>query len=164
MYKRQVLTGRSTGAHLADYHSVSDAVVRAPFDATSLRRAVDRVVAGSEVLRTSFDLVGFSGPMQLVEATAPVPLEVHDLGDLDEAGRRAAIDAAVEEERGRPFDSAGPLIRFRVLILDPFSFVLLWTEHHAILDGWSSALLLEQVVAVFSGEEHPGTAAEPFAT
>jgi amino acid adenylation domain-containing protein len=159
-----VLTGSSTGARLADYHSVSDAVVRAPFDATSLRRAVDRVVAGSEVLRTSFDLISFSEPMQLVEATAPVPVEVHDLGDLDEAGRRAAVDAAVEKERGRPFDSSGPLIRFRVLILDSSSFVLLWTEHHAILDGWSSALLLEHVVAVFSGEEHPGTAAEPFAT
>lgn len=159
-----VLTGGSTDGRLADYHSVSDAVVRAPFDAAALRRAVDRIVERSEALRTTFDLTSYDAPLQLVAESTSVPIEVHDLSMLDNDAQRCTVERTIAEERARPFDTGGPLLRFRALILDPSSFVLLWAEHHAILDGWSSALLLQHVVTAFHGADDPGAGAEPFST
>lgn len=59
--------------------------VRAPFHRGLLKQALDRVVHGHPVLRTSFDLERFSQPLQRVHRWVAVPLEVTDGQGLSEA-------------------------------------------------------------------------------
>jgi amino acid adenylation domain-containing protein len=134
----------------AVYHNIGSYHLRAPFDAGAMRAAIARLLSRHPVLRTSFDLVNFSEPMQLVRREVPVPLEVDDLRGLPAARQEDAIRAWIESEKRRQFDYAvAPLLRFHVHRRggDTFQFGL--TEHHAILDGWSVASTLTELFQTY---------------
>jgi amino acid adenylation domain-containing protein len=132
------------------YHNVQSFRVRATFDAARLRRALAALAARHPILRTSFDLAGFAEPMQLVHRTVDVPLTVASLEHLPPARWDEARTAWLESERNRPFDwRAAPLIRFHVHVLGPDTFRLGFAEHHAILDGWSVAALVSELLGTY---------------
>lgn len=61
------------------YHDLMTITLRGAPDVPALTGALTGVAARHPVLRTSFDLTGFSEPLQLVHDTATIPLEVVDL-------------------------------------------------------------------------------------
>ncbi|MFI6095578.1 amino acid adenylation domain-containing protein [Lentzea sp. NPDC051213] len=117
-----------------------------PLDLDGLQAALDRVVRRHEALRTAF--VERDGEVvQEVRPATPVPLKVVDAPSPAEAAFIAGDEMTV------PFDLAsGMLLRARVLRLAPEDHVLLLTMHHLVSDGWSQALLIEEL---------NGTAAAP---
>lgn len=128
------------------YHNVTGYKIRGAFHPAAFQRAVDAAVERYPVLRTGFDLTGFSEPLQLVHRHARLAVEVHDLRDHSPEDQDALTEELVERERSTPFDlSRPPLLRFVVhrLTDDVFWFVL--TECHSILDGWSLTSILREV-------------------
>ncbi|MFE1359772.1 amino acid adenylation domain-containing protein [Streptomyces harbinensis] len=131
------------------------------FDEAAFRQAVGLAVARHPALRTSFDLTGYSEPVQLVHHAVEVPLTVTDLRELDEAGRRAALVAYIEGERQRRFVlESAPLWRMAVHVLGDAAFQWTITEHHAVLDGWSLASTLTEIHAHYR-ELRAGRAPRP---
>ncbi len=129
------------------YHNVHTLRVAGPFDERCFRRAVAGAVARHPILRTSFALVGFSEPMQLVHDTAEVPLAVVDLRGLDAT---AVLSAYLDAERRTPLDVAvAPLCRMGVHVLSGDAFHWTFTEHHSILDGWSLASLVSEITDAY---------------
>ncbi|PZG01827.1 non-ribosomal peptide synthetase [Micromonospora deserti] len=124
------------------YHDLLSLKIGGPFDPDRLRRVLEVMVAGHEMLRSSVDLTKFSEPMQLVHDTAEVALTVQDLTGLDGGGQATAIGEWRAEEKTRPFDLASPpLLRLHAQLLSNDAFWLNLSFHHAILDGWSLSLL-----------------------
>ncbi|MFC4590805.1 amino acid adenylation domain-containing protein [Sphaerisporangium corydalis] len=129
------------------YHDLTTITLRGRFDHAAFAAALAEVTARHPVLRTSFDLTGFSEPVQLVHRSAVLPLEVTDLTRLT-AG--AEVDDRLREwserEKARPFDWASPpLARAHVHLLPGGSFAFSLGFHHAILDGWSVAALTTEL-------------------
>ncbi|WP_109509642.1 non-ribosomal peptide synthetase [Nocardioides speluncae] len=132
----------------ATYHDQVTLELSGHLDEQALRAAAADVVAAHAVLRTSFDLQRFSEPMQLVWDHVEVPIEVVDLAGRDLVVARAGIRRRLEEERTVGFDwSRPPLLRilaYRLPRAANTSVTL--TFHHAILDGWSLSLLLDELM------------------
>ncbi|MCS7475571.1 non-ribosomal peptide synthase/polyketide synthase [Umezawaea endophytica] len=129
------------------YHNVHTLKVAGAFDERCFRRALANAVARHPILRTSFALVGFSEPMQLVFDSAEVPLTVVDLRGLDAA---PALSAYLDAERRTPLDvSVAPLCRTGVHVLSDTAFHWTFTEHHSILDGWSLASLVSEITDAY---------------
>jgi amino acid adenylation domain-containing protein len=148
------------------YHDLMTMTLRGPFVRHALTAALAEVAARHPVLRTSFDLVGFSEPLQLVHRTVAVPLEVTDMSGQAGEAARGELRRWREAEKRRPFDwGAPPLLRFHVHLLPGDTFALSLSFHHAILDGWSVATLVTEVlrryVAQIDGQPLPVT---PLAT
>ncbi len=60
------------------------------------------------------------------------------------------VDAALVADAARPFDlERGPLLRALLLVLGPERHILLLTLHHIITDGWSLAVLLRELPALY---------------
>ncbi|MEU5384083.1 amino acid adenylation domain-containing protein [Kitasatospora cineracea] len=134
------------------YHSVSSATVLMAFDPDRMRGALRRAVQRHETLRVSFDLASHSVPLQLVAESAEPALVVTDLSGLGPRARQEAVAALVQQEQAEPLDwRQAPMARFRVAVLGPDSFLFVWSEHHAVLDGWSSNSLFAEVVADLAG-------------
>ena len=133
--------------------------LRGVLNVEALERTLSEVVRRHEVLRTHF--VAIDGePVQVIEAAAPIKLEVLDLSVLDDDERTAETQRLVAEEGGRPFDlSRGRLLRVSLLRLGPEEHVALVTMHHIVSDGWSIGVLVREVAALYSayvrGEESP---------
>jgi amino acid adenylation domain-containing protein len=128
------------------YHNVSSWHLRAHYDREALQEAVQRVVVRHPILRTSFDLVSFSEPLQLVHRTAYLACGSEDLRQLSDEEQRKAIDAYMQGESRNHFDlSNPPLLRLYAhrRTDDTFQFTL--TEFHPIFDGWSLTSTLTEI-------------------
>ncbi|MFI1160781.1 amino acid adenylation domain-containing protein [Streptomyces sioyaensis] len=122
--------------------------LRMPWDEDAFHGAYRRMVRRQPALRSVFDLTGRSTPLQLVLPEVPDALEITTVdaaGDPDaeayaERMRRAAyplVDEAAER--------AAPLHRTRVFVR-PDGVDLVFSFHHAILDGWSVAHLMSELL------------------
>jgi amino acid adenylation domain-containing protein len=128
------------------YHNVYSILLRSRFEPDLLQEAVQQTVNRHPVLRTSFDLVSFEEPLQLVHRKASSPLKVDDLRGLTKEQVSAAIDRFVEEETRRSFDlSRPPLVRLHVHRVTDDTFYFSFTECHPIFDGWSLHTFLREV-------------------
>ncbi|HEV3051100.1 MAG TPA: amino acid adenylation domain-containing protein, partial [Longimicrobium sp.] len=141
------------------YHIPMRLRLRGDLDRGALVRALDRIVARHEVLRTGFPTVD-GEPVQRI---APVEesgfrLMEHDL--------RASADAEddlsrlVQDEANAPFDLArGPLFRGRLVRMAADDHVLLLSMHHIVSDGWSVGVLFRELGALYAafarGEPDP---------
>ncbi|WP_433273630.1 amino acid adenylation domain-containing protein [Actinosynnema sp. CS-041913] len=115
-----------------------------PLDPEALRAALNAVVARHEALRTRFAAED-GVPVQVVSATQTVDLPVSDVAE-DE------LDLVVRELVGRAFDlHAGPLLRASLLRL-PDRHVLVMVLHHSIADGWSCAVLFDELAHCYADD------------
>src|SRR6201998_1728372 len=119
-------------------------------DCPALRRALDRIVARHEVLRTSFAVVE-GEPVQKIQAVDAFRFELkeEDLRERGETGEELA--RRIKEETERAFDLAsGPLIRGQLLQVAEDEHVLLITMHHIVSDGWSMEIFLNELNTLYA--------------
>ena len=119
-----------------------------PLDREALRRALDRVVARHEALRTTFTQVDGQPFQRIAAEEIGFALQRYDLRrHRDAAGE---LERLMAEEAVAPFDlEAGPLIRGRLIQLNVGEHALLVTMHHIISDGWSMGVLTRELGALY---------------
>ncbi|MEV7094869.1 non-ribosomal peptide synthase/polyketide synthase [Amycolatopsis sp. NPDC051045] len=125
-------------------------------DPAGLAAAWQRVVDRTPVLRTRLVWTGVEEPVQVVDRTATLPVAQHDWRDLGPAEREAALRELLAADRAVPFDlTRAPLTRLAIAALPGDEVELVWTSHHVLFDGWSSAQVFaeacEQYAAAGAG-------------
>ncbi len=135
----------------AAYHMPVALRLHGTLDRPALCRALDRLVARHEALRTTF-AGGDGGPVQIIApADVGFALEQRDLRMLDADAREAELRTQSVDEARAPFDLArGPLIRGRLLALADDEYALLLTQHHIVSDGWSLGLLVKELTTLYA--------------
>ncbi|WP_371793389.1 amino acid adenylation domain-containing protein [Streptomyces sp. NBC_01471] len=129
------------------YQNVNSYRMSGDFDEKAFASALLEAVHRHPVLRTGFDVVSFSQPMQLVHREVPVDLVVEDLRALDESEQLERVTDLALREWAVPFDlSIAPLLRVFVQRLAEDLYQLTLVEHHAILDGWSFTSLFAELL------------------
>lgn len=116
------------------------------WDEQAFRTAFAQLVDRHPVLRSSFSLGGYSEPLQIVHADAPGTLEVVDLRERDADAAEAVVLDHIEERRHHAYDFEQPgLHHFRAHVREGLLDLVL-SFHHAILDGWSVANLIGELL------------------
>jgi len=114
----------------------------------ALTRALDRIVARHETLRTHFASVD-DIPVQIIAAPCELALQRIDLSSDPAPESAARLHARSEASTG--FDLAnGPLVRGRLLRLAEDEHVLLLSMHHIVSDGWSIGVVIEELGALYA--------------
>jgi amino acid adenylation domain-containing protein len=131
------------------YHDIFDYEFTGVADPAELARAVRETVAHHPQLRSCFDLERYDEPLQVVlrpDVAGAVPsLEVVDLTGLPADAQDRAVEEWIEAEKHRPLDLGRPPLRFRVHLRGEGRVNLAFSFHHLILDGWSVALVVEEI-------------------
>jgi len=132
---------------------------RGPLNLPALEASLNEVVRRHEALRTTF--ANEDGePVQLVHPPAPRALEVEAVSAPTREERERRAVEIVREQALRPFDlSAGPLLRAHLVRLSADEHIILINLHHIVTDGWSTAILVGELVSLYSaftrGEPSP---------
>ncbi|WP_218053903.1 non-ribosomal peptide synthetase [Streptomyces rhizosphaericus] len=135
-----------------EYNTGAGLRLDGPLDAAALRRALDRLTARHDALRTTFATVDGHG-VQQVAAHGTVPLERLDLGGHPARRRAEELDATLTAELNRPYDlRQGPLTRALLIRLADGEHILLLAQHHIVTDGWSVGLLVRELAALYAAE------------
>ncbi|HEX7241467.1 MAG TPA: condensation domain-containing protein, partial [Longimicrobiaceae bacterium] len=147
------------GAGGQAYHIPAGLRLRGELDPEALRRALDRIVARHEALRTTFHAVDGEPEQRIVPVKeSGFQLMEHDLGG--HADVEGELRRLMGEEAGAPFDlERGPLIRGRLIRLAVDDHALLVTMHHIVSDAWSMGVLTNELSALYAafrrGEADP---------
>ncbi|MET9883269.1 amino acid adenylation domain-containing protein [Streptomyces sp. NPDC006430] len=151
----------SRGDERPDYQVIGSFYITddGPFSERAFEHAVSGAVARHEALRTSFDLVSYSEPLQLVHVEASPLISIHDLRGQD-GDQDLTVRSWIEEQRRLPFAlDRAPLIRVAVHLLSDEAWRLTLVQCHAVLDGWSEHTLLSDLLARYRTARQGGTAA-----
>ncbi|MEZ2133143.1 amino acid adenylation domain-containing protein, partial [Sinorhizobium sp. CB9] len=115
-----------------------------------LRNAWQAIVDRHDILRTSF-IQRQDGPaLQVVRKAVKLAYRDHDWRDLDPS----QYERAFEEWRTRDLavgidPGKAPLLRVATLLAPDDHVDLVWTYHHAITDGWSTSIILKEVLVEY---------------
>ncbi|MGU3776773.1 amino acid adenylation domain-containing protein [Burkholderia metallica] len=131
----------------------------AALDVDRLAAAFDASIARHDILRTSV-MPDEAAPLQCVHRHARMPVEQLDWrtrGDTLDAD----FDAWLAADRARGFDwREPPLMRLTLIRVTDDAWRVVWTRHHVLLDGWSTARLLADVLRDYRDPD----AVSPFAS
>ncbi|HVG44847.1 MAG TPA: amino acid adenylation domain-containing protein, partial [Longimicrobium sp.] len=144
---------------MRSYNFQATVRVRGALDVEALERTLTEIVRRHEIFRTTFPAVEGT-PAQVVHDPWTVRLALRDLSALPEEARAARLDALLVEEFRAPFDIERlPLVRWSLFRLGEDDHVLLCVEQHLVHDGWSFAVFLRELTAIYPpfarGEAHP---------
>ncbi len=135
----------------AVFHDVFSFRIQFAFDRDKLAVALRQFIGRHQSMRTSFEMAGYSEPLQLVHKTAQVPFTVEDLQALMPDEQTAKITGWIGAEKYRAFDrTKAPLLRIHAQRLSPDHFQLIVSFHHSVLDGWSLAAMLTELLQDYS--------------
>jgi amino acid adenylation domain-containing protein len=129
------------------YHDIFAFHLRLPLREDAWTASVQSLVDRHAVLRTGFDFGRYAEPLQLVQAKALAKCDFSDLSGLPAEEQAQAVAALVDAERCQPFDPKDPpLLRFHLMRRFADTTQIVFGFHHAILDGWSVALMLTELL------------------
>jgi amino acid adenylation domain-containing protein len=130
--------------------------LREPLDAARLAACWQAATDRHEILRTSFRWQGVDAPEQVVWTGVAAPFDVlpWEGDDAFAAWLRA------DRVRGFAMDQA-PLHRAALFARAADDWTLVWTFHHALLDGRGQQLILRALFAEYDADVVPG-AEQPF--
>ncbi|MFE9323052.1 amino acid adenylation domain-containing protein [Nocardia sp. NPDC052278] len=133
-----------------DYTVQSLLTLAGTVDAARLRSAAQALLERHENLRVAFAETD-DGPRQLVLGGCEIrwhDIDLTDIADADERDRELdrliALDARTRFELDRP-----PLIRFTLIRIGADIYRLVMTNHHLVLDGWSTPLLVRELLTLY---------------
>ncbi|MED1666477.1 non-ribosomal peptide synthetase [Brevibacillus laterosporus] len=134
------------------------------FDVHVLEQAMRMMVDKHDILKTSFHIEEFSTPVQVVHQDVSVQIDEIDITHLEEQ-QKEHIHRYLAEDRLSPFDvTTAPLWRMRVFKLNSKQVALVWIFHHAILDGWSVASFITELIDVYFKLKQKNLILEPLQT
>lgn len=136
--------------------------LREELDCAALKLAWQEVAERHAVLRTSFSLVNGGRPLQEVYGDVPIPWEENDWRGKPLREQSLGLEDFLNADRARGFElHRAPLMRLTLFRMGIADFRLIWTYHHALLDGRSRLLVLRELFTRYElirvGRERPET-------
>ncbi|NCE93551.1 non-ribosomal peptide synthetase [Pseudomonas sp. L13] len=118
-------------------------------DVLAFGRAWQAALDRHDILRSSFHWLGLDSAHQLIQRQVDLQLQVIEDPNAD-------FDTLAHAERQRGFAlNAAPLFRLTLVRGAGAAWHFIFTSHHILMDGWSNAQLLGEVIAHYAGQAVP---------
>jgi len=131
-------------------YNVFDAVrIIGSLNIPALEQSLNEIIRRHEILRTNF-ILEHGQPIQVITSSLNLELPIIDLSKLLDAERDKTVQNLANQEAEKVFKlDIEPLLRVTLLRLSETEYVLLFTMHHIISDGWSMGVLIKELVALY---------------
>jgi hypothetical protein len=123
---------------------------RGRIDLTVLEAAWRYLIGRHAALRTAIRWLDSGHPVQVVFREVELPLERLDMSDGSPQERAAWLEALLRADRAKGFvPTWAPLMRLTSIRLEADAYQLVWTFHHAAIDGWCVPLLFKELLDAY---------------
>lgn len=121
----------------------------------AFQQAWKQVIDRHPILRTSFYWKQHKEPFQIVHKSVDLPWQQYDWEELSVTAQQDKLEAFLVADYQQGFNiSQAPLMRLTSIQIAADTYHFIWTNHHLILDGWSTALVLQQVFQAYEALCH----------
>ncbi|USQ86439.1 amino acid adenylation domain-containing protein [Streptomyces phaeoluteigriseus] len=147
---------RLAGASFDPYHIQLVFHLSGRVDPERMRRAGQALLDRYPSLRAAFVDRADGDLVQVVPEAVTLPWRHLDLTAAEEAERSEAFESFLEQDRATHFDAdEPPLIRLALAVLEPDRPELVLTAHHTLYDGWSTPLLMRDLLLLYASDGDP---------
>jgi amino acid adenylation domain-containing protein len=120
----------------------------------AFEKAWQKVVDRHTILRTAFHWKDLAKPLQVVQKSVAIKLQIYDWSKNQRQEQKVELQNFLDRDRAKRFDfSQAPLMRLSLIRCADDFYYFIWSKHHLILDGWSTALILKEVVEIYQAIE-----------
>ena len=128
-------------------------------DPALLERCLNDIIRRHEPLRTSIIMEDHT-PRQIILPDVYLELPLVDLTDHSPEKREEKLSGLLRAESQRSFNfPEAPLLCMSLIRMDRDDHVLFFMAHHVVFDGWSSDILVREMIALYTafgaGEPSP---------
>ncbi|MBD3557353.1 amino acid adenylation domain-containing protein [Planktothrix sp. FACHB-1355] len=125
-------------------------LIKGKLEIEIFEKSLNHVIKRHEILRTCFPVIE-DEPLQLIVPELNFVFEKVDLSREHEQERDEEINKIIYQQAVVPFDlEKTPLLAGKIIVKNSDEHVILLTLHHIIFDGYSSALLINEVSTVYN--------------
>lgn len=129
------------------YVSQLSVTLTGKLNTNALKLALTTIISRHDVYRTVFT-EDFTH--QLVLSEANLPLVRFDLSEYGEEEQQTRLSALIKQDKAQGFDiNQAPLMRITLVTMSDEQHCLVWSNHHALTDGWSLPLVFKEVMALY---------------
>lgn len=119
-------------------------------DSDILQESVRLLFQRYDVLRTVFRIEKTKEPIQLVLKQRNFKLHFEDISGWEENRRETYIEDFKTKDRRKGFDvTRDILFRLSLLKTGHRSYVLVWSFHHIVMDGWCTGIVYRDLVQIY---------------
>ncbi|MBU2713155.1 non-ribosomal peptide synthetase [Zooshikella harenae] len=119
-----------------------------------LQHSWQQLVARHAILRTAFVHLDQAQPLQLVQRQVELLWRTVDWRGLAAEAYQTEWAALLKSERETPFKlDQAPLMRLVLVQAADEQNHLIWTHHHALLDGWGVPILIQDLEALYCAHQ-----------
>jgi amino acid adenylation domain-containing protein len=127
------------------------ALLSGPLDVAALRASCAELVARHQALRACFRQDRSNRTVQVVRRTVSLAWRQVDLSGVDEPERELRLTELLRAAQAERFDLAKPpLLRFMLVRLAPDRHRFVVTNHHIVVDGWSTSVLTAELFQLYA--------------
>lgn len=121
-------------------------------ESDNIKQAWQEIINRHQVLRAAFRWEKKDKTFQVIYKQVELPWTEEDWQEysLEEQENKLQKYLIADKKQGFNFKRS-PLIRITLIRLAATSYKLVWTQHHLILDGWSSSLILKEFFTIYNG-------------
>lgn len=133
------------------YYNLVNRIVLAfeELNVASLEKAWQELVGRHTIFRTSFHIVA-SPPFQSVHAHANLIIAKEDWRAMPPDEQEVSLAKYLANDQHRGFElSKAPLIRIALFRLAQAHYEMVWTSHHALMDGRSRRFVLKELFSLY---------------
>jgi amino acid adenylation domain-containing protein len=132
-------------------------------DPAALQQAWQEVLNHHATLRTAFYWERRDKPFQVVFRQVELPWQQLDWQEIPIEEQPDRLQDWLQRDRQQGFDlQQPPLMRLTLIQRSATQFYFIWTQHHLLLDGWSAALLINQVFTRYFAPDRPIPTPRPY--
>lgn len=141
------LAKKSDGGSLA-YNILQTVSLKGNFDRAIMRQVLQEVTRRHEALRSSVDT---KQNLQIVHQEVKLDATLVDFSRVPDAERDGEYHAWLKQQKDCVLElETAPLFKFRFIKFSEQHHNLVIIAHHLVSDGWSLAILVQEIVALYS--------------
>ncbi|MBX9257864.1 amino acid adenylation domain-containing protein [Desmonostoc muscorum CCALA 125] len=134
----------------AVYCEVFSCNIQGELNISAFKQAWEQLLERHPILRTSFVWEGLKEPAQIVHKQVKFPWNEEDWSGIESITQQKRIETLLAAEQQRSLNiSQAPLMHLTLIKLTKNNYQFVWSQHHLLLDGWSSSLVMDEVFAFY---------------
>ena len=119
-------------------------------DVNKLKQSWDALIKRHDVFRSSLHWEKIKTPVQVIHKEVNQRFEFEDLRSLDLEERKERIDQFYKDDKERGFNfNKAEMSRIQLFQLKEDHHLMVWSCHHLLWDGWSSANVIRELAEVY---------------
>lgn len=155
----QSLSAPNSGAYITQ----TGFQITGDFNVHRFKQAWQRALDRHTILRSSFAWQDLPKPLQIVHTHVALPWEEQDWRNLPDFEQVDRLEKLRRDDLQKGFELTQPhLTKCTLIRLEEKRYQFIWQCHHLLMDGWSSRLVLQDVMEYYENPVSDHKSAKPY--